>query len=96
MGKYAEDSWKLFCEKDDNWMEEYGLEPEDKILQLYVNWRRHQYKISKVKEEVEERDLGVVSIGNSPDNIVKKYEDENENYLSLQELNKLDTLPTNL
>ncbi|CAB4488543.1 unnamed protein product [Rhizophagus irregularis] len=67
MGKYAEDSWKLFCEKDDNWMEEYGLEPEDKILQLYVNWRRHQYKISRVKEE--ERDLGL----NSPNNIVKKY-----------------------
>lgn len=95
MGKYAEDSWKLFCEKDDNWMEEYGLEPEDKILQLYVNWRRHQYKISKVKEgkiEGEERD----SDENSPDNLVKKYESENENYLSLQELNKLDTLPANL
>ncbi|GBB93482.1 hypothetical protein RclHR1_02180024 [Rhizophagus clarus] len=89
MGKYAEDSWKLFCEKDDNWMEEYGLEPEDKILQLYVNWRRHQYKISKVKEEkIEEKN----SDGNSSDNIVKKYGSENENYLSLQELNKLDTL----
>ncbi|RIA94502.1 hypothetical protein C1645_562584 [Glomus cerebriforme] len=108
MGKYAEDSWKLFCEKDDNWKEEYGLEPEDKILQLYVNWRRHQYKISKVNEgnieeesnfgekekeellEESQNDPVETSEEISPENVVKKYKNENENYLSLQELNKLD------
>src|SRR3954447_9240060 len=96
MGKYAEDSWKLFCEKDDNWMEEYGLEPEDRILQLYVNWRRHQYKISKglaseekILGEKEKEDSREESQNDSVEiSILKKY--ENENYLSLQELNKLD------
>ncbi|CAI2170477.1 6273_t:CDS:2 [Funneliformis geosporum] len=99
MGKYAEDSWKLFCEKDDNWMEEYGLETEDKILQLYVNWRRHQHKGLINEEDLEERNLeekGISpqgklqddSMRRSPESIQKKY--ENENYLSLQELNNLD------
>ncbi len=113
MGKYAEDSWKLFCEKDDNWMEECCLESEDKILQLYIDWRRHQYKISKglgseetfekrnieeeknlkgkeqeISQEKSQNDLMEISAENSSKSLVKKY--ENENYLSLQELNNLD------
>ncbi|CAG8456550.1 3154_t:CDS:2 [Funneliformis mosseae] len=101
MGKYAEDSWKLFCEKDDNWMEEYGLETEDRILQLYVNWRRNQHKGLISEEDLKERNLDEKgqeissqgksqddSMGRSSESISKKY--ENENYLSLQELNNLD------
>ncbi|CAJ0633507.1 9561_t:CDS:10 [Entrophospora sp. SA101] len=41
MGQYAEDSWKLFCgEKDNAWK---TIEPEDKILKMYVDWRREQH-----------------------------------------------------
>ncbi|CAG8508239.1 37012_t:CDS:2 [Racocetra persica] len=47
MGKYAEDSWRLFCgEKDDAWMKGSGFEPEDKMLILYVEWRRQQYELA--------------------------------------------------
>ncbi|CAG8638665.1 8724_t:CDS:2 [Acaulospora morrowiae] len=41
MGQYAEDSWRLFCgEKDDAWMEGSGCEPTDKMLRMYIIWRR--------------------------------------------------------
>ncbi|KAF0392007.1 DNA glycosylase [Gigaspora margarita] len=46
MGKYAEDSWRLFCgEKDNAWMKGSGFEPEDKVLKLYIEWRRQQYEL---------------------------------------------------
>ncbi|CAG8633508.1 7862_t:CDS:2 [Diversispora eburnea] len=45
MGQYAEDSWRLFCgEEDDAWMEGSGLEPTDKMLKMYINWRRVVHK----------------------------------------------------
>ncbi|CAG8734709.1 3992_t:CDS:1, partial [Ambispora leptoticha] len=41
MGKYAEDSWRLFCgERDDAWKVNSGFEPEDKVIRMYINWRR--------------------------------------------------------
>ncbi|KAG9285417.1 hypothetical protein G9A89_010892 [Geosiphon pyriformis] len=63
MGQYAEDSWRLFCgEIDDAWTASSGFRPADKVLQLYIHWRRGMdklgYKCRPVIDPNEYRQMG--------------------------------------
>jgi len=51
VGKYADDSWRLFCgETDDAWKEGSGFMPDDKMLRAYIFWRR-EYEKRRNKEQ---------------------------------------------
>ncbi|CAG8678490.1 7615_t:CDS:2, partial [Acaulospora colombiana] len=66
MGQYAEDSWRLFCgEKDDAWMEGSGCEPMDKMLKMYIIWRRAIHKGLLVNDDDEQLPLFSIVDGNN-------------------------------